>query len=198
MSNFSTFVMFLFATTVTQNMVLSTGLGSSMMLRIVRHPRDLWLFFAELTGFSVVTVTIAYPLDQLIGFGFWAKLLRPLMITGIAIILYLLVSLISRKVNPNFYARISHQLPLAAFNNLVIGVALICNHSFALPLYAAIALAIGCCGGFVGLSLLTAEGLQRLDNPSVPVAFRGLPLTLLYIGLLALAILGFATPVSLI
>ncbi len=198
MTDFSTFVMFLFATTVTQNMVLSTGLGSSMMLRIVRHPRDLWLFFAQLAGFSVVTVTVAYPLDQWIGFGFWAKLLRPLMITGIAIILYLLVALITRKANPTLYARISHQLPLAAFNNLVIGVALICNHSFALPLYAAIALAIGCCGGFVGLTLLVSEGLQRLDNPSVPTAFRGLPITLLYIGLLALALLGFSSSVSLI
>ncbi len=198
MNSFSVFLMFLFATTVTQNMVLSTGLGSSMMLRIVRHPRDMWLFFALLSGFSVATVTIAYPLDQLIGIGFWAKLLRPLMITGIAILLYLLASLISRKANPAFYARISHQLPLAAFNNLVIGVALISNHSFALPLYAAVALAIGCCGGFVVLSLLVSEGLQRLDNPAVPAAFRGLPVTLLYVGLLALAILGFSSPVSLI
>ncbi len=198
MNEFSRVLALLFATAVTQNLVLTTGLGSSMMLRITRHPRDLWRFFLLLGGFSVATVAIAYPLDQLIGIGFWAKLLRPLMIMGIAVVLYFIAALIFRYAAPAAYSRISHQLPLAAFNNLVIGVALISNHSFALSIFGAIALAIGCCGGFLVLSLLVYEGLQRMDNPAVPAAFRGLPLALIYIGLLALAVLGFAAPVSLI
>ena len=70
--------------------------------------------------------------------------------------------------------------------------------SFALPLIGAVGLALGCCIGFTVLSLLTAEGLERLDSPDIPPAFRGLPATLIYIGLLALAILGFASSVSLI
>lgn len=198
MTGISSFLIFLFATAVTQNMVLTTGLGSSMLLRIVRHPRDLLRFFLLLSVFSVATVAIAYPFDNLIGTGFSAKLLRPLMIVAIAVLLYGLTALICGKAFPAFYARINRQLPLAAFNNLVIGVALICNHSFALSFFGAIGLALGCCAGFVVLSLLTAEGVQRLDNPAVPAAFRGVPATLIYIGLLALAILGFSSSVSLI
>ena len=156
MSNFGSFMLFLFATAVTQNVVLTTGFGSSMLLRIVRHPRDILPFSGILGVFSVLTVTVAYPLDALIGTDFFAKLLRPLMVVGIAAVLYLLSVLLLRRLAPAVYARTEKMLPLAAFNNLVIGVALICNHSFALPLIGAIGLALGCCVGFTVLSLLTA------------------------------------------
>ena len=48
------------------------------------------------------------------------------------------------------------------------------------------------------LSWLTAEGMERLDNPDMPAAFRGLPATLVYLGLLALALMGFTPAFSLL
>lgn len=48
------------------------------------------------------------------------------------------------------------------------------------------------------MSLLTAEARDRMDNPDVPQAFRGLPIALVYLGLMALALLGFKTGVSFI
>lgn len=191
-------ILFLFATAVTQNIVLTTGFGSSMLLRIVRHPKDLVIFSAMLSGFSVLTVAICYPLDMLIGTGFWAKLLRPLMIVAVSAVLYCLSALIYSKSFPKFYARAGKFLPLASFNNLVIGIVLICNHNFSISLLGAMGLALGGCAGFMLLSLLTAEGIERMDNPDIPPAFRGLPITLVYVGLLALAILGFSSSVSLI
>ena len=198
MNEFSRFFLFLFAAAVTQNMVLTTGFGSSVLLRIMRSRHSLLAFSALLSIFSLLTVMIAYPLDNLIGTSFWAKLLRPLMIVGIAIVLYCLAALILSKAAPDFYAHYQRLLPLAAFNNLVIGIALIANHSFAISLFGAIGLALGACIGFVLLSWLTAEGISRTDNPAVPAAFRGMPITLIYIGLLALAILGFRSSISLI
>ena len=192
------FVLFLFATAVAQNIVLTTGFGSSMLLRIVRHPKEMGVFSAVLGVFSVLTVVISYPLDMLIGIDFEAKLLRPLMITAVVAVLYCLASVILSKLFPAFYARVAKFLPLASFNNLVIGVALICNHKFSTSLLGAIGLALGCCVGFVLLSLVTAEGIERTDNPDIPAAFRGLPIMLVYVGLLALAILGFSPSLVLI
>ncbi len=190
------FLLFLFATAVSQNIVLTAGFGVSTLLRITRHPKDIVVFSALLGGFAVCTVAIAYPLDQFIGADFWMKLIRPLMILAIAAVLYIIASIIFSKCFPLFYNRISRMLPLAAFNNLVIGIALICNHSFSLSIFGAIGLALGCSIGFVLLSLITAEGIERLDNPDIPPAFRGIPITLIYVGMLALAILGFSTSVS--
>lgn len=192
------FILFLFASALAQNIVLATGFGSSMLLRIIRRPKDIGLFSLVLSLFAVLTVAIAYPIDKIIGIGFWAKLSRPLIIVGIALILYSVITPIAAKAAPRLYARVGKLFPLAAFNNLVIGVALICNHSFSLSLVGAIGLAIGCCVGFVVLSYLTAEGIERVDNPDIPSAFRGLPIIFVYVGLMALAVMGFSSSVSFI
>ena len=38
---------------------------------------------------------------------------------------------------------------------------------------------------------VVTEGQRKLQSDAVPATFRGLPITLLYIGILALAIYGF-------
>ena len=44
---------------------------------------------------------------------------------------------------------------------------------------------------FVLAVLLVTEARHRLRSKAIPKAFRGLPITLVYIGVLALAIYGF-------
>ena len=196
MTGLHQFLVFLLATAFIQNLVLTTGFGSSIMLRIVRRPGDIWLFGGFMTAFSVLTVLLAYPLDSLIGTGQAAKLLRPLMMVAIAAVLYALASFWLHRALPSVYRRVSRLLPLAAFNNLVIGIALIINHQFALGLAGAIGLSLGACLGFVLLTWLTAEGMERMDNPDMPQSFRGMPATLVYLGILALALLGFTSSFS--
>lgn len=180
-----------------QNIVLTTGFGSSVVLHMVRKPKNIWLFSGILAFFAVTTVLIAYPLDRLFGTAitnYW----RPLMMIAITAVLYVVVTLILQKVSPKFYARVSRLLPMAAFNNLVTGIALVCNLQFTSSLGGNIGLAIGSCLGFALLTWLIAEGIERMDNPDMPEAFRGMPSTLVYIGLLALALMGFTSDFSLI
>jgi Na+-transporting NADH:ubiquinone oxidoreductase subunit NqrE len=61
-----------------------------------------------------------------------------------------------------------------------------------------IGLAVGACLGFTLLTFIVDEGIERLDNPDMPDAFRGMPATLVYIGILALALMGFTSDFSLI
>ena len=51
--------------------------------------------------------------------------------------------------------------------------------------------ALGSGVGYVLAVLVVREGARKMDNEDVPATFRGLPVTLLYIGILALAIYGF-------
>ncbi|MDD4413980.1 MAG: electron transport complex subunit RsxA, partial [Oscillospiraceae bacterium] len=82
--------------------------------------------------------------------------------------------------------------------NLVFGIALSANHKFAITLLGALGLSLGACAGFMIISWLVAEGMERLDNPDIPKAFRGLPSILIYLGILSLALMGFEGSVSLI
>lgn len=101
-------------------------------------------------------------------------------------------------LSPPVPGRIQRLLPLAAFNNVVVGVALVINHQVQVGAAAAVGLALGSCLGFLLLSWLTAEGMERLDNPDMPAAFRGLPATLVYLGILALALMGFTPAFALL
>ena len=180
-----------------QNVILTTGFGSSVMLHMVRKPKNIWLFSGILGAFSTLTVIIAYPLDRLFGTEM-TNLWRPFMMIAITAVLYVITTLLLQWLAPDFYSRVGRMLPMAAFNNLVTGIALICNAHFAVGLGGNIGLAIGSCLSFGILTWLTAEGIERMDNPDMPEAFRGMPSTLIYVGLLGLALMGFIPTFTLI
>lgn len=191
----SDLLLYLLTAALVQNLVLTTGFGSSMMMRIIRRPSDILPFGGLLTLFVLLTVMIAFPLDALLGTSFLSKLFRPLIMVAIASVLYLAAYWLTHK-SVRLFRRIGHLLPLAAFNNIVVGMALIINHQFFVTFWGAVGLALGASAGFVLLSLVLSECVHRTDHPAMPDAFRGLPSTLLYMGILALALLGFASDVS--
>ena len=183
-----------------QNVILTTGFGSSLMIREVRKPKTIWLFTGVLTGFSVLTVTIAYPIDYLVGTE-EDNLWRPFIVIAITVALYLAAYPLLKKFAPTLHKKVERMLPMAAFNNLVTGIALVCNtHHIAedIGLGGNIGLAIGACLSFGVLTWLVAEGVERMDNPDMPEAFRGMPAILVYVGILAMALMGFASDSSFI
>ena len=181
-----------------QNVILTTGFGSSLMIHTVRKPKTIWLFTGILSVFSVLTVIIAYPLDYWLGTE-ETNLWRSLMMIGITVVLYVVIQLLLQWKAPVFYKKVARMLPLAAFNNLVTGIALVCNtHHItgSTTLGGNVGLAIGACLSFGVLTWLVAEGIERMDNPDMPEAFRGMPSILVYVGILALALMGFASESS--
>lgn len=195
--NLAELLSFFVSVALLQNVILTTGFGSSIMLHMVKKPKSIWLFSGILGVFSVLTVLIAYPLDKQFGTEI-TNLWRPFMMVGITVVLYLIATLLLLYVLPNAYHRVARLLPMAAFNNLVTGIALVCNAHFGTNLAGNIGLAVGSALSFGILTWLTAEGMERMDNPDMPEAFRGMPSTLLYVGLLALALMGFVSDFSLI
>lgn len=192
------FFLYLLTAAFLENLVFSTGFGSSILLRISHKRQNLLPFSILLCFFTVVTMAICYPLDLLIGTGVVAKWLRPLMMITVSALLYVGVVMLLMKKLPSIYSRVKRMLPMTVFNNLVIGIVLIVNQKFSTTYLGALGLAFGACLGFLILSWLTEEGMERLDNPDVPKAFRGLPSILIYLGILALALMGFSTGVSFI
>ena len=195
--NLAEMLSFFVSVALLQNIILTTGFGSSIMIHMVKKPKSIWLFSGILGFFSVLTVVIAYPLDQYFGTdatNFW----RPFMMVAITVVLYIAVTLLLKWLLPDFYSRVSRLLPMAAFNNLVTGIALVCNAHFGTNLAGNVGLAVGSCLSFGILTWLTAEGMERMDNPDMPEAFRGMPSTLLFVGLLALDLMGFVSDLSLI
>ena len=87
-------------------------------------------------------------------------------------------------------SRVAQLLPMATFNCAVIGCLLVTTiQNF--TLVQTLGFAVGSGAGYTLAVLAVTEGQRKLQARAVPAVFRGLPVTLLYIGILALAIYGF-------
>lgn len=190
-------IYFLLAALV-QNFVLTTGFGSSVVLRTSRNPALLLRFGVLQTVFASVAAFSAYPIDGRLGISQGAKMVRPLVMIGVVSVLYLLVYLLLSLRKSRVSDSMKKMLPSAAFNNVTVGVLLIANHQFALSLAGTFGFAAGASVGMLLLCLLMGALRRQVDHTAVPVPFRGLPLLLISFGLIALALCGFSPVVGFI
>lgn len=194
---FSEMIMYFFAAAFTQNLILTTGLGSSLLFRIMQKPFGIRRFSFFLFLFTLLTSCTFYPIDMLLDNNLIViKMLRPVLIVVITSIWYFIISLILIKSKQYQFHHFRAVLTFSAFNNIVIGIPLICNHQFPCGFLGTIGLSLGACLGFVIIMWITREALHRMNHPDMPKALQGFPIVLIFIGILALALYGFATPIS--
>ena len=176
-----------------QNAVFTRALGVSRMVQLVGDDRTSSALFGMML---CITQVLVAPAAFFAGRWFIAPLdnraqLRPLVyIASIAVVclaehlvLWLLRSLPRR-------AQLLRIVPLAALNSGVLGTVLV-ERTQTFTLGESLGFGLGSGLGYVLAVLLVTEARHRLRSRAIPKAFRGLPITLVYIGVLALAIYGF-------
>ena len=176
-----------------QNAVFTRALGVSRMVQLVGDDRTSSALFGMML---CITQVLVAPAAFFAGRWFIAPLdnraqLRPLVyIASIAVVclaehlvLWLLHSLPRRS-------QLLRIVPLAALNSGVLGTVLV-ERTQTFTLGESLGFGLGSGIGYVLAVLLVTEARHRLRSKAIPKAFRGLPITLVYIGVLALAIYGF-------
>ena len=176
-----------------QNAVFTRALGVSRMVQLVGDDRTSSALFGMML---CITQVLVAPAAFFAGRWFIAPLdnraqLRPLVyIASIAVVclaehlvLWLLRSLPRRS-------QLLRIVPLAALNSGVLGTVLV-ERTQTFTLGQSLGFGLGSGIGYVLAVLLVTEARHRLRSKAIPKAFRGLPITLVYIGVLALAIYGF-------
>ena len=177
-----------------QNFTLTTGFGSSLLLRISERKKDIWLFNVYLTAFSLVVSIASYFLDDWLQNELWyMRYCRPLLFTAVTVVLYILVAVFLWRFFLLFYRRCKTYMSLAVFNNIILGVVLVANLRFAVTLPELIGFSLGSSVGFAFIMQLYIHARPRLYSVDVPASFRGLPVSLLYLGILSLALTGFVS-----
>ena len=174
-----------------QNAVFTRGLGVSRLVQLVGDERTSSGWFALLL---CVTQVLVAPLAYFAG-SFIAPLpnraqLRPVMyLTCIAAVCLfeLLVLKLAKGPRSGQLIRI---LPVAAVNSGVLGTVLV-ERTQSFTLEQSMGFGLGSGLGYLLAVMLVTEAQNRLRSRAIPEAFRGLPVTLIYIGVLALAIYGF-------
>ena len=165
-----------------QNAIFTRGLGVSRLIQLVGDERTSSWWFALLL---CVTQTLVAPLayfagSQIVDLPYRAQL-RPLLYLACVAVVCIFEHAILRAVKGPRSGLLIRILPIAAVNSGVLGTVLEQSMGFGL----------GSGLGYLLAVMLVTEAGNRLRSKAIPEAFRGLPITLIYIGVLALAIYGF-------
>lgn len=177
-------------TVFAQNLVLSSGLGMSEVIRASTKPGIFGKFALMISGFSVVTSTICGIIDSFRQLETMPYAVRAAIYAGVLAVVYIIVAAIMRVVSgPN--SKILGTLGIAALNTLVFAIPHI-NNSAAYSFSGSIGSGIGAGIAFVLAAALISMGSQKLaENEDIPEVFKGTPAMFIYVAMLSLAFAGF-------
>ena len=133
-------------------------------------------------------------------YGVFNWILVPLHITYLSTLSFVLViaalvqfvEMVIKKTQPSLYKALGIYLPLITTNCALLGMAVI-NIGEKYNLVESMVNALGAALGYM-LAIVLLSGLRERmeESDNMPLAFRGLPISLVTAGLMAIAFLGFS------
>ena len=174
-----------------QNAVFTRSLGVSRLVQLVGDERtSSWWFALMLCITQVLVAPLAYFAGSFIAPLPNRAQLRPVMyLTCIAAVCLFELLILKLAKGPRS-GQLIRILPVAAVNSGVLGTVLV-ERTQSFTLEQSLGFGLGSGLGYLLAVMLVTEAQNRLRSRAIPEAFRGLPITLIYIGVLALAIYGF-------
>lgn len=136
---------------------------------------------------SVVTYAIQYLILEPLNLQFLQTIVFILVIAS----LVQFVEMVLKKTMPGLYSALGVFLPLITTNCVVLGVA-IANIQQGYTLIETLASAIGSSVGFLISIVFLAAIREKLELANVPKPFKGVPIAMIAIGLMAMSFLGFS------
>lgn len=172
-----------------ENIVFTRAIGTSWMFFLTKRPKDLLRYVLLFAAVTTVSGLIGYPLRGLIHNNDLRHVLVPLLYIAVLAVVYIAAYFIVKKFFPNQFEHFGMTFSAGIFNCAILG-ALLIPSSERLDLISTIGYGIGMSFGFGIAVVMVGYGLSRLEYCRVPKIFRGIPIALIYLGLLSLAFYG--------
>lgn len=174
-----------------QNAIFTRGLGVSRLVQLVGDKRtSSWWFALMLCITQVLVAPLAFYAGRLLAPLPNRAQLRPVVYLACIAVVCLFELVVLKLAKGLRSGQLIRILPIAAVNSGVLGTVLV-ERTQSFTLEQSIGFGLGSGLGYLLAVMLVTEAQNRLRSRAIPEAFRGLPITLVYIGVLALAIYGF-------
>ena len=174
-----------------QNAIFTRGLGVSRLVQLVGDKRtSSWWFALMLCITQVLVAPLAFYAGRLLAPLPNRAQLRPVVYLACIAVVCLFEQVVLKLAKGPRSGQLIRILPIAAVNSGVLGTVLV-ERTQSFTLEQSIGFGLGSGLGYLLAVMLVTEAQNRLRSRAIPEAFRGLPITLIYIGVLALAIYGF-------
>ncbi len=172
-----------------ENIIFTRALGTSWLFYLTKNPKEILKYTLLLTGVTTLSGIIGYPLRGLLHSHEMSHVLVPIMFIAITAAVYLAVYFVIIKFFPEKFENPGLNLGTAVFNCAALGTLLV-PANIRLDLISTVGYGIGMSLGFGCAAVIVGYGLTRLEYCRVPKIFRGVPIALIYLGLLSLAFYG--------
>jgi Na+-translocating ferredoxin:NAD+ oxidoreductase subunit A len=174
------------------NFVLAKFLGICSFLGVSQKTETATGMGFAVTFVMVLATIMTYVVNVFILIPFNLQYLSTLAFILVIAALVQFVEIVIKKTNPGLYRALGIFLPLITTNCAVLGMAVI-NMDKGFNLAQGLANALGAALGYMLAIVLLAGLRERMeDNTNMPEAFRGLPISLITAGLMAIAFFGFS------
>lgn len=136
---------------------------------------------------SIITWVIQYYILNPLNIGYLQTVVFILVIAA----LVQTVEMIMKKSMPNLYEALGVYLPLITTNCIVLGVA-IKNINDSYNLLETTVNSFAAAVGFLIALVILASIREKIEDNDLPEAFKGAPISLITLGLMSIAFMGFA------
>lgn len=172
-----------------ENIIFTRALGTSWMFYLIKRPREILNYTLALMAVTTVSGLICYPLRGFVYSSELRHVLLPIIHIAVMAAVYTGTYFIIKKFFSEKFEKFGINLGVAVFNCATLG-SLLVSANERLDLLSTVGYGIGMSLGFGLAAIIMSYGLTRLEYCRVPKVFKGVPIALIYLGLLSLAFYG--------
>ncbi|MEG2428783.1 MAG: Rnf-Nqr domain containing protein [Oscillospiraceae bacterium] len=173
-----------------ENTIFSRAIGTSTSFLAVRQKFNIFLFGLIMTIIIGVSSIITYFLNPFISNLKNSYYIIPTIYVAIIGIVYILALLFVGKFMKKRKTEILRMIHISTFNCAVLGALLLAGNISELSFGGYMGFTLGSGIGFTFATFFVDVAYERLSSKHVPNAFRGFPITLVYLGIVCLGIYG--------
>ena len=182
------------------NILLAQFLGICPFLGVSGKLSTATGMSGAVTFVITLATVVTYLINRYLLVPFGLEFLQTISFILVIASLVQMVEIVLKKISPSLYQALGIFLPLITTNCAVLGVAITVvtkeftfgDSSHMLSLGEATVYALATSVGYAIAMILLAGLREHLAGNDVPKAFKGLPIAIITVGIMALAFLGFS------
>ncbi len=182
------------------NILLAQFLGICPFLGVSGKLSTATGMSGAVTFVITLATVVTYLINRYLLVPFGLEFLQTISFILVIASLVQMVEIVLKKISPSLYQALGIFLPLITTNCAVLGVAITVvtkeftfgDSSHMLSLGEATVYALATSVGYAIAMILFAGLREHLAGNDVPKAFKGLPIAIITVGIMALAFLGFS------